>query len=95
MSGFDGLAIDLKDPDQWHSTKLRECLASTGPLGYLPLTEWIWEKMRRIGIATCRVVWRGAGLGALMFGYSQGTRGILACYTVGVHVWLYVYWEQI
>ena len=65
MSGFDGLTIDLKDPDQWHSTKLRECLASTGPLGYLPLTEWIWEKMRRIGIATCRAVFIEARVGGI------------------------------
>jgi hypothetical protein len=43
LTGFDGLAIDPRDPDQWLSGKLREWLASTGAVDYLPLTEWISE----------------------------------------------------
>ena len=65
LTGFDGLTIDPKDPDLWHSGKLREWLASTGAVDYLPLTEWILEEMRRISIATCRAVFIEARVGGI------------------------------
>mmetsp|Transcript_33135 Transcript_33135/g.72665 ORF Transcript_33135/g.72665 Transcript_33135/m.72665 type:complete len:352 (+) Transcript_33135:84-1139(+) len=65
LTGFDKLAIDPKEPDKWHTGKLRQWLASTGAIEYTPPTEEVREEMRRMGITPRGTVWSGAkGVGS-------------------------------
>ena len=65
LTGFDKLAIDPKDPDKWHTGRLRKWLASTGAIEYTLPTEELREEMRRMGVTPRGAVWSGAkGVGS-------------------------------
>ena len=65
LTGFDKLAIDPKEPDKWHTGRLREWLAGTGAIDYTPPTDELREEMKRMGIAPRGTVWSGArGVGS-------------------------------
>jgi len=65
LTGFDKLAIDPKEPDRWHTGRLREWLASTGAIEYTPPTDELREEMKRMGITPRGAVWSGArGVGS-------------------------------
>lgn len=55
LTGFDGLALNPKKPDEWHTGRLQEWLSETGAIQYEKPTEEIAEEMKRMGI-----VMRGA-----------------------------------
>ncbi len=55
LTGFDGLALNPKKPDEWHTGRLQEWLSETGAIRYEKPTEEIAEEMKRMGI-----VMRGA-----------------------------------
>jgi len=50
LAGFEGLARDAKKPDEWHTGRLQEWIASTGAIRYMKPTEEVEEERRRIGI---------------------------------------------
>ena len=65
LTGFDKLAIDPKEPDRWHTGRLREWLAGTGAIQYTPPTDELREEMKRMGITPRGTVWSGArGVGS-------------------------------
>ena len=65
LTGFDKLAIDPREPDKWHTGRLREWLASTGAIEYTPPTDELREEMKRMGITPRGTVWSGArGVGS-------------------------------
>jgi len=65
LTGFDKLAIHPKEPDRWHTGRLREWLASTGAIEYTPPTDELREEMKRMGITPRGAVWSGArGVGS-------------------------------
>lgn len=65
LTGFDKLAIDPKEPDKWHTGRLREWLAGTGAIEYAPPTDELREEMKRMGITPRGTVWSGArGVGS-------------------------------
>ena len=55
LTGFDGLALNPKKPDEWHTGRLQEWLSETGAIRYEKPSEEIAEEMKRMGI-----VMRGA-----------------------------------
>lgn len=55
LTGFDGLASDPRKPDEWHTGKLQEWLASKGVIKYERPNEEVEEERKRLGI-----VMRGA-----------------------------------
>jgi len=65
LTGFDKLAVDPKDPDCWHTGKLREWLAGTGAVKYTIPTDEVLEEMRKMGVVPRGTVWSGAkGVGS-------------------------------
>ncbi|KAL9186429.1 hypothetical protein ACHAXT_005667 [Thalassiosira profunda] len=52
LTGFDGLALDPKKPDEWHTGRLREWIAGTGAIRYERPSEEMEEERRRMGIVT-------------------------------------------
>ena len=50
LTGFDGLAHNPKKPDEWHTGKLQEWLASMGVIKYEKPSEEVEEECRRLGI---------------------------------------------
>lgn len=63
LTGFEGLAVDPKDPDKWHTGRLRQWIATTGAIEYRPPTEEIREEMERMGIKPRGNVWSGTAGG--------------------------------
>lgn len=59
LTGFEGLAKDLNEPDKWHTGKLQQWLAQTGAIKYKVPTEDVLEEMRMMGIRTKAGVWSG------------------------------------
>ena len=57
LTGFDGLAIDPKEPDKWHTGKLQEWLAGTGAIEYKRPTEEVIDEMRRLGLKQHGAIW--------------------------------------
>ena len=55
LAGFNGLATDLKKPDEWHTGRLEEWIGSTGAIEYVRPSEEVEEERKRLGI-----VMRGA-----------------------------------
>jgi len=56
LTGFDGLALNAKKPDEWHTGRLQEWLSeTTGAIRYEKPSEEVAEEMKRMGI-----VMRGA-----------------------------------
>jgi hypothetical protein len=52
LTGFDGLAIDPKKPDEWHTGRLQEWIASKGAIKYETPSYEIAEERKRLGIVT-------------------------------------------
>lgn len=50
LTGFDGLAINPKKPDEWHTGRLQEWLSETGAIQYEKPSEEVMEEMKRMGI---------------------------------------------
>ena len=50
LTGFDGLALNSKKPDEWHTGRLQEWIASLGAIKYTKPTEEIAEECKRMGI---------------------------------------------
>lgn len=50
LTGFDGLALNSKKPDEWHTGRLQEWIASTGAIQYTKPTEEVEEERKRLGI---------------------------------------------
>ena len=50
LTGFDGLALNAKKPDEWHTGRLQEWLSGTGAIKYEKPSEEVVEEMRRMGI---------------------------------------------
>ena len=50
LTGFDGLALNSKKPDEWHTGRLQEWIASLGAIKYVKPTEEIAEECKRMGI---------------------------------------------
>jgi hypothetical protein len=63
LTGFDGLALDKKKPDEWHTGRLQEWIASVGAIQYEKPSREVEEECKRLGI-----VMRGGV-------YSDGSRG--------------------
>ena len=59
LTGFDGLVVDKKEPDKWHTGRLRQWIASTGAIHYKVPTEEMREEMERMGIKPRSNVWTG------------------------------------
>ena len=57
LTGFDGLVIDPKEPDKWHTGKLQEWLAGTGAIDYKRPAGEVLEEMRRLGIKQYGAIW--------------------------------------
>lgn len=55
LTGFDGLALNPKKPDEWHTGRLQEWLAEKGVIRYEKPSEEVEEERKRMGI-----VMRGA-----------------------------------
>mmetsp|Transcript_20211 Transcript_20211/g.43316 ORF Transcript_20211/g.43316 Transcript_20211/m.43316 type:complete len:276 (+) Transcript_20211:3-830(+) len=55
LMGFEGLAKDLKKPDEWQTGRLEEWISSMGAIEYVRPSEEVEEERRRLGI-----VMRGA-----------------------------------
>jgi hypothetical protein len=52
LTGFDGLAPNPKKPDEWHTGRLQEWLASKGVIQYERPSEEVEEERKRLGIVT-------------------------------------------
>lgn len=63
LTGFDGLAVDVTDPDRWHTGRLRHWLASTGAIEYRVPTEEVREEMERMGLRPKGAIWSGNSSG--------------------------------
>jgi len=63
LTGFEGLAVDLKEPDKWHTGRLRNWIATTGAIQYTPPTEEVREEMERMGIRPRGNIWTGTAGG--------------------------------
>mmetsp|Transcript_25004 Transcript_25004/g.37054 ORF Transcript_25004/g.37054 Transcript_25004/m.37054 type:complete len:292 (-) Transcript_25004:90-965(-) len=57
LTGFEGLVIDPKDPDKWHTGRLQQWLAKTGAIDYKVPTAEILDEMRRLGVQPKGAVW--------------------------------------
>ena len=57
LTGFDGLSLNAKEPDKWHTGKLQEWLASTGAIDYKRPSTEVLEEMRRLGIRQNGAIW--------------------------------------
>jgi len=63
LTGFEGLAKDPSNPDNWETGRLQEWIAKTGAIKYKRPTEEIKEEMRRMGIKPRGTVWSGTRTG--------------------------------
>lgn len=59
LFGFDGLAKDASEPDQWHTGRLQQWLAGTGAIQYKIPTQELREEMENLGIRPKGTVWSG------------------------------------
>ncbi len=50
LTGFDGLAMDKKKPDEWHTGRLQEWIASVGAIQYEKPSREVEEECKRLGI---------------------------------------------
>ena len=50
LTGFDGLNVDPKKPDEWHTGKLQEWLAEKGVIRYEKPSGEVEEERKRLGI---------------------------------------------
>jgi len=50
LTGFDGLALNPKKPDEWHTGRLEEWISELGAIKYVKPTEEIEEERKRMGI---------------------------------------------
>ena len=50
LTGFDGLAMDKKKPDEWHTGRLQEWIASVGAIQYERPSREAEEECKRLGI---------------------------------------------
>jgi hypothetical protein len=50
LTGFEGLALNAKKPDEWHTGRLQEWLSSTGAIRYERPSREVEEERRRLGI---------------------------------------------
>lgn len=57
LTGFEGLAVDIKEPDKWHTGRLRQWIAGTGAIQYTVPTEEVREEMERMGMKPRGIVW--------------------------------------
>lgn len=55
LTGFDGLAMNPKKPDEWHTGRLEEWISETGAIKYVRPGEEVEEERKRLGL-----VMRGA-----------------------------------
>jgi len=59
LYGFEGLAKNANEPDQWHTGRLQQWLAGTGAIQYKVPTEELREEMESMGIRPKGTVWSG------------------------------------
>ena len=57
LTGFEGLALNAKKPDEWHTGRLQEWLAGTGAIDYMRPSEEVDEERRRLGLVMRGAVW--------------------------------------
>eukprot|EP00591_Stephanopyxis_turris_P013554 CAMPEP_0195510052 /NCGR_PEP_ID=MMETSP0794_2-20130614/2815_1 /TAXON_ID=515487 /ORGANISM="Stephanopyxis turris, Strain CCMP 815" /LENGTH=333 /DNA_ID=CAMNT_0040637403 /DNA_START=10 /DNA_END=1011 /DNA_ORIENTATION=- len=57
LTGFEGLAANPNDPDNWHTGKLQQWLANTGAIDYKIPTEDVLNEMKRLGIQPKGAIW--------------------------------------
>jgi hypothetical protein len=50
LTGFEGLALNSKKPDEWHTGRLQEWLSDTGAIRYERPSREIEEERKRLGI---------------------------------------------
>jgi hypothetical protein len=50
LTGFEGLALNAKSPDEWHTGRLQEWISSTGAIRYERPSREVEEERRRLGI---------------------------------------------
>ncbi|KAL3779744.1 hypothetical protein ACHAW5_003139 [Stephanodiscus triporus] len=50
LTGFEGLALDPKRPDEWHTGRLQEWISSTGAIRYERPSREVEEERKRLGI---------------------------------------------
>ncbi|KAL3796447.1 hypothetical protein HJC23_004244 [Cyclotella cryptica] len=52
LTGFDGLASDPKKPDEWHTGRLQEWIASKGAIKYEKPSDEVAEERKRLGLVS-------------------------------------------
>ncbi|KAL3815350.1 hypothetical protein ACHAXA_002134 [Cyclostephanos tholiformis] len=50
LTGFEGLALNSKKPDEWHTGRLQEWISSTGAIRYERPSREVEEERKRLGI---------------------------------------------
>lgn len=50
LTGFEGLALNPKRPDEWHTGRLQEWISSTGAIRYERPSREVEEERKRLGI---------------------------------------------
>ena len=53
LTGFDGLTINPKQPDEWSTHRLEEWLSRSGAIDYIPPSaDEVREEMERMGLSS-------------------------------------------
>lgn len=52
LTGFEGLAVDPKRPDEWSTRRLKEWIAKTGAIQYTPSAEEVREDLEKLGLSS-------------------------------------------
>lgn len=63
LTGFDGLAMNKTKPDEWHTGRLQEWIASVGAIQYEKPSKEVEEECKRLGIIMRGGVYSDACLG--------------------------------
>jgi hypothetical protein len=66
LTGFEGLALNPKKPDEWHTGRLQEWLSSTGAIKYERPSREVEEERKRLGIIVRGGVYSDDGMGGGM-----------------------------
>ena len=57
LTGFGDLAIDLAEPDKWHTSKLQAWIASTGAIKFTMPSEEVRKELKKMGIQQRGAIW--------------------------------------
>ena len=57
LTGFGDLAIDLAEPDKWHTSKLQAWIAGTGAIKFVMPSEEIRKELKKLGIPQRGTIW--------------------------------------